>query len=155
MSLAWGGWNGVVSACAPGVTTGQATHHEYRSARRAVGRDGLDGVVRARGVKPALIAQPWATDILVRAQQRDQDGLHRFSIFSQYCASALRIAVGRSGNFSGCATTTISIPLQRARQWRNDSRTWRLTRFRTTALAAARRLTVMPSLTPGNGEWAT
>jgi hypothetical protein len=62
----------------PRVTFGQARDREPCAAQDTMSRYGLFGVNGTGGMKPALIAEPWAQQVAVSAYQSQDYGLHAF-----------------------------------------------------------------------------
>ena len=56
----------------------QATNRKCSASAQAMDIDGFDGVMRTRGVEPALSADPWAENKLVAANERQSATAHDF-----------------------------------------------------------------------------
>lgn len=106
---------------------------------------GGERVTRTAGIKPAVLADPGAQDILICADHQGKDGTHgaRLSRF-QCCSNSVRSTRAVLVAAALRARITMSQPPRSMCCWRKLSRMIRLIRFRATAWEAALRETASP-----------
>src|SRR5688572_5395261 len=137
-------WNRVEAAVIERVAAGNAFDRKPGAAHRAVGLDGLRGVMRAGRIETAARPEQRADGELVPAYQVDEDEAHVVATRCQRVARlARRVVTGAcaAGNF---AATTMSTAGNSCCASRKDSRTRRRRRFRKTALPAVFTATARP-----------
>lgn len=135
--------NGIVAAFMPGMATTQARHGQPRSAQCAVLRHRLHRILGTRRIKPAIAPEPRAEQVPVHANQGDEEFCHR-EIRDHIAARSPNRSLFILFATPGLANTTTSTAASWAWCCRKLSRTTRLTRFLSTARAAALRDTTVP-----------
>ena len=100
--------HGIESAFSEGIASQQTPERERQSPRGAVARDGLRGVVRARGMESARASEKWRKERDVEADQQEQrPGSGRFPARGQSARFAGRIqGVGARG--ISCSNSFVS-----------------------------------------------
>ena len=109
--------------------------------------DGFDGVHRTTRPKPARGWKQRADTVAITAQQRNYElaHLHRWSTLRQCPSKLTKSCFVSIPRVAPLAIVTMSSPTRNFCWCRNDSLITRLIRFRSTALGATRRDTVIPS----------
>ena len=149
-ALALGVWassprNRVVAARVPWVASDETPNSKPQAQQRPPRLHGLNGVTRAGRVKPAGLPKPWADQITVCLQNRDQDFLHwlftRCQCLSRLWQMSLFAALAQGWR----AIATISRPETSGAWFRKDSLTNLFIRLRRTAFGDVFFDTVIPS----------
>src|SRR6185437_14349260 len=166
------GGHRVEPAGVPGVAARNAPHAEPDAAQQAEAIDGLDGVVGARGMESTAGTEERTEGPLIAADQADREQAYRAAhaaprssggsaarrpgSLAILCSitffhSAARLACSSAPGAPrdcGRALTTRSTEGRECWCSRNDSRTMRRMRLRSTALPAVRTATAMPRRAP-------
>jgi hypothetical protein len=138
----------------PRMTPPDTPCRQPKAAHGAMCANRLDGVLGARGMKTAVVAEQGAQQQLIAADQEDRDAAHMLAVRSS-SASMLVTSWGLSHPAApGRAITTISRAGRSALCLRKDSLTRRLIRLRWTADLETLRDTASPSRADGPGPGA-
>src|SRR5579883_693743 len=142
------GGHRVEPARMPRMAARDTLYAEPAAAQHAESANGLQGILRARGLEPAARAEKRAEGPLIAADQADREEAHRsitiFHSSKRLSCSAAPVAPRALGR----ALTTRSTGGRVCWCSRNDSRMIRRMRLRSTALPAVRTATAMPSRAP-------
>lgn len=127
----------------PGMATTQARHGQSRATQGAMLFQRLHRILGTRRIKPAIAPEPRTEQVPVHAYQGDEEFCHR-EIRDHIAARSPNRSLFILFATPGLANTTTSTAASWAWCCRKLSRTTRLTRFRSTARAAALRETTVP-----------
>jgi hypothetical protein len=83
-------WDGIDSACMPGVAFQQSPYGKIGTSDSAEPLDGGQGIAGTGGMEAAMLAHPRADQETVELDEGEQDGLHCFTRLSQcFCNELL------------------------------------------------------------------
>lgn len=151
--------NGIHAPWMPGMALADPENTERHPLAYPVPKQRFPGILRTARVEPASLTQERADRQLVGADHARQDPFHPLFHRSAMRSSSSRISALASPHCAGpgnCLNrmTTSTRPRVGARP-RNDSRTKRLIRLRSTARAATRLVIARPSRARSQAELTT